>query len=77
MLDLLKAKIESYETQIKNHVANADILNTIKTELENIYNEFLSAEPVLDSVLETVDPSVATDVQVATNAVESVVNATE
>ena len=70
MLDLLKAKIESYATQIENAVSNTDFLNTVKTELENVYNEFLSAEPVVEEVLEVVDPSAAT-------AVESVVNAVE
>ena len=70
MLDLLKTKIESYATQIENAVSNTDFLNTVKTELENVYNEFLSAEPVVEEVLEVVDPSAAT-------AVESVVNAVE
>ena len=70
MLDLLKSKIENYATQIENAVSNTDFLNTVKTELENVYNEFLSAEPVVEEVLEVVDPSAAT-------AVESVVNAVE
>ena len=47
MLDLLKSKIENYATQIENSVSNTTFLNTVKTELENVYNEFLSAVPTV------------------------------
>ena len=77
MLDLLKAKIESYATQIENAVSNTDFLNTVKTELENVYNEFLSAEPVADEILEVIDPTAAIELETVTTTVESVVNAVE
>ena len=77
MLDLLKTKIESYATQIENAVSNTDFLNTVKTELENVYNEFLSAEPVADEILEVIDPTAAIELETVTTTVESVVNAVE
>lgn len=75
MLDLLKSKIENYATQIENSVSNANFLNTVKTELENVYNEFLSAAPAVESVAAIIDPSAAPSIDAVVNDIETVTNA--
>ena len=77
MLDLLKSKIENYATQIENSVSNTTFLNTVKTELENVYNEFLSAVPAVESVAAIVDPSAAPAIDAIVNDIETVTNAAQ
>jgi predicted ThiF/HesA family dinucleotide-utilizing enzyme len=77
MLDLLKSKIENYATQIENSVSNTTFLNTVKTELENVYNEFLSAAPAVESVATIVDPSAAPVIDAIVNDIETVTNAAQ
>lgn len=75
MLNLLKAKIESYANKIEAANSSCNFLSQVKAELESIYNDFTNAAPVVESVVNIVDPSIAPVVDGTVNAIESVVNA--